>query len=175
MASLHNVDPDASFDAVRLALAGAFGAGVVDGRVHHGIPTFVLERGVIFEALRLLQQEPRLGFGFLTTLAGLHYPHAVGRELGVMYQLHNLPRNWRVRLKTFCPVADPVVPSITSLWPAANWMERQEYDFFGIRFQGHPDLTRILNVDDLGAFPLRKEFPLEDATRHDKADEMFGR
>jgi NADH-quinone oxidoreductase subunit C len=80
-----------------------------------------------------------------------------------------------VRLKTFFPLVDPVVPSATPLWPAANWMERQEYDFFGIRFQGHPNLTRILNVDELDAFPMRKEFPLEDTTRHDKADALFGR
>jgi NADH-quinone oxidoreductase subunit C len=163
------------FQDVRAALARTFGDALTSSRVDYDIPCFVLDRSAIFSALRFLKEDPELGFGFLTTLAGLHYPDERGRELGVMYQLHNLPRNWRVRLKTFFPIADPTVPSITSLWPAANWMERQEYDFFGIQFEGHPGLTRILNVDDFGAFPMRKEFPLEDPTRDDKSDEMFGR
>ena len=64
---------------------------------------------------------------------------------------------------------------MTSLFPSANWMERQEYDFFGIEFEGHPDLRRILNVDEMDYFPMRKEFRLEDATRDDKEDKYFGR
>lgn len=64
---------------------------------------------------------------------------------------------------------------MTHLWPAANWMERETYDFFGVEFVGHPDLRRILNVDDMDYFPLRKQYPLEDGTRTDKEDEFFGR
>ena len=61
------------------------------------------------------------------------------------------------------------------IWVGANWMERESYDFYGIRFKGHPNLVRILNVDEMDIFPLRKEFPLEDQTREDKEDKMFGR
>jgi NADH-quinone oxidoreductase subunit C len=93
----------------------------------------------------------------------------------VIYHLHNWPENVRLRVKIFFPADDPHVPTATTLWPTANWMERQEYDFFGVVFTGHPDLRRILNVDDLDVFPLRKEYRLEDGTRTDKDDRFFGR
>jgi len=83
--------------------------------------------------------------------------------------------NVRMRVKVSLSIEDPAIPSATSLWPTANWMERQEYDFFGIQFQGHPNLVRILNVDDLDVFPMRKEYKLEDGTRTDKDDRFFGR
>ena len=69
----------------------------------------------------------------------------------------------------------PKVPTVTSVYAAANWMERETYDFYGIIFEGHPNLKRILNVDEMTIFPMRKEYPLEDNTRKDKNDEMFGR
>jgi NADH-quinone oxidoreductase subunit C len=105
----------------------------------------------------------------------MHYPDNAGQELGVVYHLHNWIKNIRVRVKIFFPSDDPHVPTATTLWAAANWMERQEYDFFGIEFTGHPDLRRILNVDDLDVFPMRKEYKLEDGTRTDKDDRFFGR
>ena len=92
-----------------------------------------------------------------------------------MYQLHNMPENKRIRIKTFIPEQKLEIPTITDLWDAANWMERQEYDFFGVNFIGHPNLIRILNMEDITFFPLRKDFALEDATRDDKNDSMFGR
>ncbi len=115
------------------------------------------------------------GFAFLTTMCGLHFPKNAGKELGVMYQLHDLPRNIRLRVKAFFPIANPKIATVSDLFASANWQERQEYDFFGIEFEGHPDLRRILNVDDLGVFPMRKEFRLEDGTRTDKDDRYFGR
>ena len=102
-------------------------------------------------------------------------PENKGAELAVMYQLHNMVENWRIRIKIFMEDGDTKVPSITSIWPAANWMERQEYDFFGFKFVGHPDLRRILNMDEMNYFPMRKEYPLEYGSRDDKNDKMFGR
>jgi NADH-quinone oxidoreductase subunit C len=67
------------------------------------------------------------------------------------------------------------MPTATKIWPAANWMERETYDFYGILFGDHPNLQRILNVEDMTDFPMRKDFPLEDQTREDKDDSMFGR
>jgi NADH-quinone oxidoreductase subunit C len=93
----------------------------------------------------------------------------------VVYHLHSFIHNHRIRIKITTPIIDPTVPSITSIWPASNWMEREAYDFFGIEFTGHPNLKRILNVEDMTSFPLRKEFPLEDQTREDKDNRMFGR
>jgi NADH-quinone oxidoreductase subunit C len=92
-----------------------------------------------------------------------------------MLQLHNLPENVQVRIKCFTDEVNPSFKTFTTLWPAANWMEREAYDFFGFNFEGHPDLRRILNMDSLEGWPLRKEFPLEDPFRRDKDDKMFGR
>lgn len=103
----------------------------------------------------------------------MHYPET--NELGVVYHLHSFLNNHRIRIKTRTDLNQPLIPTITGLWPAANWMERETYDFFGIQFEGHPNLKRILNMDEMQDFPLRKEFPLEDQTREDKDDSMFGR
>ena len=116
-----------------------------------------------------------LGFTFMTDLCGVNYPENVGAELVVVYHLHNFVENSRVRYSIAVPVAQPDVFTASKLFEAANWMERETYDFFGINFIGHPNLKRILNVDEMDYFPMRKEFPLEDQTRVDKDDEMFGR
>ena len=92
-----------------------------------------------------------------------------------MYQLHNLVNNQRIRLKIYLPVENPVAPTLTGVFAAANWLERETYDFYGVIFEGHPNLKRILNVDEMIIFPMRKEYPLEDQTREDKNDSMFGR
>jgi NADH-quinone oxidoreductase subunit C len=116
-----------------------------------------------------------LGFTFLTDLCGVNYPDQKDAELVVVYHLHNFVDNIRLRYSVAVPVAQPDVFTATKLFESANWMERETYDFFGINFIGHPNLKRILNVDEMDYFPLRKEFPLEDQTRIDKDDEMFGR
>jgi NADH-quinone oxidoreductase subunit C len=140
-----------------------------------GILNIHTSREHILAVLQMLRDDAHLQYHFLTTLCGIHYPQNAGQELGVIYHLHNWPQNLRLRVKIFFPKDDPHVPSATGLWPTANWMERQEYDFFGIIFTGHPDLRRILNVDDLDVFPMRKEYRLEDGTRTDKDDRFFGR
>lgn len=120
-------------------------------------------------------QKSELGFGFLTDLCGIHFPENKEKELGVIYHLHNLPENVRLRIKSFTTREDGTFETITDLFAGANWMERETFDFYGIRFNGHPDLRPILNMEDLGYHPMLKEYPLEDATRHDKNDAMFGR
>lgn len=122
-----------------------------------------------------LFHDPELQFQFLTDLTAVHYPDRKGEELCVVYHFHNLIANKRLRLKAYVPVEAPEVPSLTPLFAGANWMERETFDFFGVRFIGHPNLTRILNVDEMDYFPMRKEYPMEDPTRIDKDDEMFGR
>jgi NADH-quinone oxidoreductase subunit C len=156
-------------------------AQIAPGLVHHtdtsldGILNLHTTREQLIGLLKLLRDDEHLQFNFLTSLCAVHYPEHAGQELGMVYHLHNWQANTRIRVKIAFPADDPHVPTATVLWPAANWMERQEYDFFGVVFTGHPDLRRILNVDDLGAFPLRKEFRLEDGTRTDKDDRFFGR
>ncbi|MBS1614970.1 MAG: NADH-quinone oxidoreductase subunit C [Bacteroidetes bacterium] len=116
-----------------------------------------------------------MGFQFLTDICAIHYPERSGEELCLVYHLHNLPDNVRMRLKAYVPVARPDIATATAIFPGANWMERETYDFFGVNFVGHPNLTRIMNVDEMDYFPMRKEYPMEDASRRDKDDEMFGR
>ena len=127
------------------------------------------------KVLQFLYEEPSLGFTFLTDLCGVNYPDHQGAELVVVYHLHNLKENVRVRFSISTSLENTDVFTATKLFESANWMERETYDFFGINFVGHPNLKRILNVDEMDYFPLRKEFPLEDQTRIDKDDEMFGR
>ena len=144
---------------------------------HHEIMADMLcvtvKKEAIHEVLQLLYDDNELQYNFLTTLCGMHYPEK--EQLGVVYHLHSFVNNHRIRIKTATAISDPRISTATSIWPSANWMERETYDFFGILFEGHPNLKRILNVDDMTDFPLRKEFPLEDQTREDKDDSMFGR
>lgn len=132
-----------------------------------------VEKEFIQSILLFLRDDHELQYNFLTTLCGMHYPQ--NDQLGVVYHLHSFASNHRIRIKTVTEINNPKIPTITNIWPAANWMEREAYDFFGIKFEGHPNLKRILNMDDMIDFPMRKEFPLEDQTREDKDDSMFGR
>ena len=122
-----------------------------------------------------MKLEPTLNFHFLTDLTPVHYPFKKGAEIEMNYQLHNMISNIRIRIKTDLPVESTEVDSITALYPAANWLEREAFDFFGVEFKNHPDLRRIMNVDEMDYFPLLKQYPLEDGTREDKDDTMFGR
>ena len=152
-----------------------FGDAIISAEQSYDFPVFVTKREMLFDIVRYLKEDSELNFGFLTTLCGLHYPDNKGQELGMMYQMHNMSKNWRIRLKIFFPISDPQVPSMTPLFSSANWQERQEYDFYGIIFKGHPNLKRILNMNEMNYHPMRKEYPLEDGTRTDKDDAMFGR
>ncbi len=129
----------------------------------------------ILPMLNYLYYHKIFKFQFLTDLAGIHFPNEKNRELGVIYHLHSLENNVRLIVKVYVPIQAPNVPSVTPLYAAANWMEREAFDFYGILFDGHPNLIRILNVEDMDYFPMRKEYPLEDATRQDKIDALFGR
>ena len=148
---------------------------IASGESADGMLWVSTTREQLLDLLNYLKTEDTLQFHFLTTLCAVHYPDKKGAELQIMYQLHNWMANIRMRVKVDLSIEDPTIPSATDLWPTANWMERQEYDFFGVQFQGHPNLVRILNVDDLDVFPMRKEYKLEDGTRTDKDDRFFGR
>ncbi|HXI00444.1 MAG TPA: NADH-quinone oxidoreductase subunit C [Sphingobacteriaceae bacterium] len=139
-----------------------------------GLLTLETTKEVIAELLTFLKNDKQLLFNYLTDITAIHYPETEF-PLGVIYHLHSLTNNVRIRIKVFLNSTNPEIPSATPLWHGANWMERETYDFFGIIFTGHPDLTRILNVDDMDVFPMRKEYPLEDPNRVDKKDFFFGR
>jgi len=140
----------------------------------YGLLTIETGREQIIDLLDFLKNDTVLQFIFLTDLTGVHYPEQE-KPIGIIYHLHSLVNNVRIRIKVFLPADDYHIPTATTVWNGANWMERETYDFFGVIFDGHPDLRRILNVDDMTAFPMRKEFPLEDPNRVDKKDYFFGR
>lgn len=125
---------------------------------------------IVIELLR-----DKNGFIYLTDLCASHYPDRVGSEFEVIYHLHNLVENLRLRIKVALPESNLDIPTLTGLYAAANWMERETFDFYGVNFVGHPDLRRILNMDDMDYHPLRKQYALEDETRTDKNDTFFGR
>lgn len=151
-----------------------FTEGILSVDEHEDMLTVVVAKEVIHEVIRFLKENESLGFTFLTTLCGIHYPDQE-LQLGVVYHLHRFSDNTRIRIKTFLPLGNPVVLSVTDLFSGANWMERETFDFYGILFDGHPNLKRILNVEYLDYFPMRKEYPLEDPTREDKDNRFFGR
>jgi NADH-quinone oxidoreductase subunit C len=139
-----------------------------------GLLTLETNTETIAEVLRFLKEDKELQFNYLTDITGIHYPEQE-LAIGVIYHLHSLTHNLRIRIKVFLSAANPSIPSATTLWQGANWMERETFDFYGVQFEGHPDLRRILNVDDMTVFPMRKEYPLEDPNRVDKKDLFFGR
>ncbi len=139
-----------------------------------GLLTFKTGVEHIAEVLRFLKEDSELRFNYLTDITGIHFPEQ-DLSIGVIYHLHSLQNNVRVRIKVFMDGNEPKVPTATTLWEGANWMERETYDFFGIIFEGHPNLVRILNVDEMTVFPMRREYPLEDPNRVDKKDYFFGR
>ena len=162
-------------DSIKQQLIEKFGDQVQNFQEPYGMLTFEAPKELNLKVLQFLYDEESLGFRFLTDLQAVHYPDNKGRELAVVYHLHNLVANVRIRFKVFTDIQTPDVFSATALFSAANWMERETYDFYGVNFVGHPNLKRILNVDELDYFPMRKEYPLEEQTRVDKDDDMFGR
>ena len=160
-------------ETVNTKLQEHFAGDIVSAEMLYDYPVFTIQKDKIHDVLKFLKEDETLNFHFLTDLCGMQT--ADEKQLGVIYHLHNMPKNCRIRLKTFFDINKPEVATATDLWPAANWMERETYDFFGVRFKGHPNLKRILNVDEMDIFPLRKEYPLEDLLRQDKDDKFFGR
>jgi NADH-quinone oxidoreductase subunit C len=151
-----------------------FGTSIISADASTDIPAVVVSSSSVYQVIEYLKNDPDADFDFLTDICGIHYPEKE-LPLGIIYHLHNLKRNIRLRIKTFVPLSKPELASITPLFSAANWMERETYDFYGIIFTNHPNLKRILNVEYLDFFPMRKEYPLEDPTREDKDNRFFGR
>ncbi len=160
-------------DKILSVLGEKYGDQVLHAGMVYDFFTVTLKKDKIIEVIHELYHHPEMQFQYLTTLCGIHYPEL--EQIAIMYQLHNLYTNVRVRLKIYLPITSPTVPTLTPVFASANWMERETYDFYGVIFEGHPNLKRILNVDEMIIFPMRKEYPLEDQVRQDKNDSMFGR
>jgi NADH-quinone oxidoreductase subunit C len=162
-------------ELIKEKLIEKFGDTLTNFEETYGLLSFEAPKEFNLKVLQFLYDDASLHFQFLTDITAVHYPDDKGRELAIVYHLHNLVENIRLRFKVFTSIEQPDIFTATKLFSGANWMERETYDFFGVNFVGHPNLKRILNVDEMNYFPLRKEFPMEDQTRSDKDDEMFGR
>lgn len=157
-------------------VAETFGDSVMNFRQEKDIFTFEVASDKITAVILFLKNDETLNFHFLTDLCGIHYPDSNENEqFAVVYHLHNWIENKRIRIKSFINGTAPEIKTISNIFLSANWMERETYDFYGINFIGHPQLKRILNMDEMISFPMRKEFPLEDSGRTDKDDRFFGR
>ena len=162
-------------ETIQKRVTEKFGDAVSRFEDTYGMLTFEASKENNLKILQFLFDDAELNFRFLTDLCAVNYPDQPGRELAVVYHLHNLRDNIRIRFKVFTGISEPDIFTASKLFSAANWMERETFDFYGVNFVGHPNLKRILNVDEMDYFPMRKEYPLEDQTRRDKDDEMFGR
>jgi NADH-quinone oxidoreductase subunit C len=125
-----------------------------------GETTVVVPANQLVRTAEYLVAEPSLRFTFLSDLTAVdRFPMEPRFELN--YQLLSIERSLKLRLRVKLPGADPVVQTVTGVWPTANWHERETFDLFGIRFQGHPDLRRILMPEEWEGHPLRKDYPVE--------------
>jgi NADH-quinone oxidoreductase subunit C len=159
-------------DLIKL-LGDRFGNKISGVNEPYGLLTIETAKDVIIDVLGFLKESAGAGFNYLTDITAVHYPER--NHIAVVYHLHNMVDKIRIRIKVFIHEHTPTIPTATVLWNGANWMERETYDFFGVKFEGHPDLRRILNMDELNVHPMLKQYPLEDPNRVDKKDEYFGR
>lgn len=157
-------------------LVATFGSAVFHFNQEKDIFSFESDADKITAVILYLKNDPTLCFHFLTDLCAVHYPdNEVERQFAVVYHLHNWYENKRIKVKVFINGEKPEIKTISNIFLCSNWMEREAYDFYGINFVGHPQLKRILNMDEMISFPMRKEFPMEDSGRTDKDDRFFGR
>jgi NADH-quinone oxidoreductase subunit C len=154
------VDGAAILDEVR----ARFGGAVLETHEHRGDHTVVVERAALRDVLAFCRDSAALAFDMLMDLTAVDDSRLPGREDGprfeVVYHLYALAHNHRVRVKVRVDEDDAVVPSAVPLWPIANWFEREVWDMFGIRFEGHPDLRRLLMYEEFVGHPLRKDYPI---------------
>jgi NADH-quinone oxidoreductase subunit C len=158
-----------AFEALVAHARDAFGDAIVSERFAHGELTLELTRGELRKAAKRLRDDNLFRFEQLIDVCGVDYstyraesPEGVrpGPRFAVVYHLLSVSRNQRLRLQVFLDDQLPVVDSVVDLWPSANWFEREAFDLFGIVFEGHPDLRRLLTDYGFIGHPFRKDFPL---------------
>jgi NADH-quinone oxidoreductase subunit C len=139
-------------------LTERFGAGVLASHAEHGDHTLLVARAALPEVLRFCRDDPTLRFDMLMDLTAVDYLTYPGREeaprFEVVYHLYSVP------IKAGVEEDDPVVPTAVPLWPIADWLEREVWDMFGLRFADHPDLRRLLLYEQFEGHPLRKDYPV---------------
>ncbi len=135
-----------------------FADAIQDAIEFRGELTIIIEKTGLLKICDFLKNDLELQYNFLSDVCGVDYPKKEKR-FEVVYNLYSIPKRWRVRLKVNIGEEESI-PSVTSIWSTANWLEREVFDMFGVEFENHPDLRRILMPDDWLGHPLRKDFPL---------------
>jgi NADH-quinone oxidoreductase subunit C len=162
--------------AIQDKLVATFGDAVYNFQQERDIFSFDMNAAQNTAVILFLKNDPDLRFHFLTDLCGIHYPDSdVNEQFAVVYHLNNWYENKRIKIKAFLNGEKPEIKTISNIFLSSNWMERETFDFYGVDFIGHPQLKRILNMDEMISHPMRKEFPMEDGGRTDKDDRFFGR
>ena len=162
--------------AIQEKLVATFAGEVFNFQQERDIFSFEINANKNTAIILFLKNDLDLRFHFLTDLCGIHYPdNPVEKQFAIVYHMHNWYENKRIRIKAFINGENPEIKTLSNIFLTSNWMERETYDFFGVNFIGHPQLKRILNMDEMTSFPMRKEFPMEDGGRTDKDDRFFGR
>jgi len=151
---------DASGNKLVQSLRAKFAGAVLEAVEFIGQVSVRVAADRIVEICSFLRDDAEAGFDYLSDLTCAHYPMQASQPLEVVYNLYSISRNERIRLKASLAEGESI-DSVTEVWPAANWMEREVYDLFGVTFRNHPDLRRILLPPDWEGHPLRKDYPLE--------------
>lgn len=141
-------------EQIEQLLRNEFPDAIPEAHEVSGIPTFTVRADMIVRVCTFLKERADLGFDYLMSLTAVDWPES----FEVVYHLYSIPHRHYVTLKVKLAKDKPVMPTLTSVWRAANWQEREVYDMFGIEFEGHPDLRRILTEEDFEGFPLRKDY-----------------
>ncbi|MFQ5904168.1 MAG: NADH-quinone oxidoreductase subunit C [Candidatus Binatia bacterium] len=137
-----------------------FAGKILESHSFRGDETIVIPREGVREIFGFLKEDPKLDFNFLTDITAVDYLGKKEPRFEVVYHLYSLRTRHRLRVKVPVPEADPTVDSVTPLWRGANWLEREVWDMFGVRFLGHPDLRRVLLYEEFQGHPLRKDYPV---------------
>ena len=149
---------------IRARLSERFGAAVVAAHAEYGDDTVVVALAALPEVLRFCRDDAALRFDMLMDLTAVDYLTYPGREdaarFEVVYHLYSVPHNHRLRIKAGVDEDNPVVPTAAPVWPIANWLEREVWDMYGLRFEDHPDLRRLLLYEQFEGHPLRKDYPV---------------
>lgn len=141
-------------------IVDGFGDKVLSTHEFRGDATAIVDRTALIDVCKLLRDDPELAFDFLMDVTAVDYIGRVPR-FEVVYHFYSLAKNHRVRIKVPVEDGDPKLPSVVSLWPSADWLERETWDMYGIRFEGHPNLKRIYLYEEFEGHPLRKDYPKE--------------
>ena len=141
-------------------LQGRYGAAVVETHARLGDATALVRKEQLLDVMRFLRDDPECAFDMLMDLTCVDY---LGEEprFEIVYHLYSLAKNQRVRVKARVAEDACEIDTLSQLWPSANWMEREVWDLYGVRFVGHPDLRRILLYEEFQGHPLRKDYPKE--------------